>query len=289
MASARDAAYRVNRITMSDAATRRAATGETPDPIAALRTAIDPESSAPLYQQLFLILRERIRAGVFASGALLPSEQDLAAITGVSRITVKRALNELASAGLVSRHRGRGTMVTFNPHIPVIKASFENLLDSLRIMGVSTDVQLIRAVDIPAPADVAELLGIAEGARVQRATRLRKIEGAPLSYLVTFVPAEIAAKFTATRLSTTPLLQLLEEAGHEAVEAEQWVTACAAEGLSAQYLDINHGAPLLKIVRVMRDKDGRGIEVLHGFYRPERFQQHVRMTRRRRGGANEWR
>lgn len=289
MARQCDALYSLNLKTMSDPASRKAAAGQTPDPIAALRAAIDPASGAPLYQQLFHVLRERIRAGVFASGSLLPSEQELAALTGVSRITVKRALNELASAGLVSRHRGRGTLVTFNPHIPVIKASFENLLESLKIMGLSTEVQLIRAVEAPAPADVAELLGIAEGARVQRATRLRKIEGAPLSYLVTYVPAEIAARFTASRLNTTPLLQLLEEAGHEAVEAEQWVTACAAEGLSAQYLDLNHGAPLLKIIRVMRDREGRGVEVLHGFYRPERFQQHVRLTRRRRGGSDEWR
>jgi GntR family transcriptional regulator len=273
---------------MSDRLARRA-NADTPDPIAALKAAIDPDSATPLYQQLFLVLRERIRAGVFPSGALLPSEQDLAALTGVSRITIKRALNELASAGLVSRHRGRGTAVTYNPHIPVIKASFENLLESLKVMGLSTEVQLIRAVEAPAPADIAELLGLADGALVQRATRLRKIEGAPLSYLITYVPAEIAAKFTATRLAATPLLQLLEEAGHEAVEAEQWVTACAAEGPTSQYLEISQGAPLLKIVRVMRDKHGRGVEVLHGYYRPERFQQHVRLTRSRRGGSDEWR
>lgn len=244
--------------------------------------------AAPLYHQLFLFLRERIRSGAFPAGAVLPGEQELARKFEVSRITVKRALNELATAGLVSRHRGRGTVVTFNPSIPVVKGSFENLLESLKIMGLSTEVELIRVAEIDAEDDAADLLELAAGQRVQRAVRLRKIEGEPFSYLTTYVPASIARLFRAEQLRDTPLLSLLEAAGHVAVEAEQWVTAAAAEAPVAGALRTAVGSPLLKITRVMREADGRPIEALIGFYRPERFQHHMKLTRTTKNGKAEW-
>lgn len=249
---------------------------------------LDDGAAQPLYQQLHQILKARILAGAYPAGALLPGEQDLSRLFNVSRITVKRALNELATSGFVSRHRGRGTVVTFNVHAPVVKGRFENLQESLQMMGLSTQVELLRVEMQPAPDDVADLLGADGGAMVQRAMRLRKIEGAPFSFLITYVPASIAAGYLADDLAHTPLLALLEEAGHKAVEAEQWITACAADPASAHHLHVAPGSPLLKIVRVMRDQSGLCVEVLHGFYRPDRFQHHMRLTRGRDDSAKGW-
>lgn len=249
---------------------------------------LDDRAPTPLYHQIFTIFRDRIKSGAYDNGEVLPGEQDLAKVFGVSRITVKRALNELAGAGLVSRKRGRGTAVTFNAHMPVVKGSFENLLANLRIMGLTTDVQLLDATIISAPAEVAEAMGLANATLVQRAERVRKIEGQPFSHLLTFVPADIAARFPTAQLNTTPLLRLLEAAGFAAVEAEQWMTATAADLDLANALGVGVGAPLMRIVRVMRDADGRAIEMLTAHYRPERFQHHMRLTRRRRGGRDEW-
>ncbi len=251
---------------------------------------LDAASPVPLYQQVYLLLRERIVSGAFAVGALLPGEQEVVRLLDVSRITVKRAMSELAAGGFVARHRGRGTIVTFNAAAPVVKGSFETLLDSLRLMGLGTAVALLEVADVGANPEIAGLLGLEIGAPVQRAVRLRKIEGEPFSYLITHVPREIAARFDAQDLAHTPLLELLERAGHEAVEAEQWITACTGELKIARALGVGSGAPLLEIRRVMRDRDGRGVEALHGFYRPERFHHHMRLTRRRsRRGRDEWR
>jgi len=82
---------------------------------------------------------------------------------------------------------------------------------------------------------------------------------------------------------------LLERAGFVAVSAEQWITACSAEPATAQALKIVTGSPLLKIVRVMKDSESAPIEVVQGFYRPERFQYHMNLTRQRKGGRDEWR
>lgn len=249
---------------------------------------LDESAPAPLYHQVYEVLRERIRTGVYPVGTLLPGEQEIVRLMGVSRITVKRALNELAAGGFVSRHRGRGTIVTFNAAAPVVKGSFENLLESLKLMGLGTDVELLDVGVVRADAEIADLLGLDAGAPVQRAVRLRKIEGEPFSYLVTHVPADIAAAFKPADLGRVPLLELLARAGREAVEAEQWITATGAEPAVAKALGIASGAPLLEIRRIMRDRDGVGVEALHGYYRPERFQHHMKLTRRRRGGKVEW-
>ncbi|GBF59183.1 HTH-type transcriptional repressor YvoA [Candidatus Phycosocius bacilliformis] len=250
---------------------------------------VDASLPTPLYHQLFLILRERIRSGAFPLGAVLPGEQDLTQVFNVSRITVKRALNELAAAGLVSRHRGRGTVVTYNATVPVVKGSFDNLMEALKVMGLSTEVELIDVAQVAASAEIAELLGLPSGVPVQRATRVRKLEGEPFSYIVTHLPIDIAGKFDAKALAHTPLLDLLEKAGFVAVSAEQWITACSAEPATAQALKIATGSPLLKIVRVMKDADSAPIEVVQGFYRPERFQYHMNLTRQRKAGRDEWR
>ncbi len=250
---------------------------------------VDETDVTPLYHQVFLALRERIRRGIFVLGSSLPGELELVKLFGVSRITIKRALNELASGGFVSRHRGRGTIVTFNAAAPVVKGNFDNLLESLKLMGLGTDVRLLEHSIVRAPEDVAKLMALPKGAKVQRAVRLRSIEGEPFSYLITHVPADIAETYTAEELAALPLLQLLERAGHAAVEAEQWITACAAEPAIAKALGIASGAPLLEIRRNMTDRDARVVESLQGFYRPERFQHHMKLARRRRGGKDEWR
>ena len=80
---------------------------------------LNPTSPTPLYHQLYTVLRERIVRGDFAPSQTLPGEQELAKLFDVSRITVKRALNELAASGLVSRHRGRGTIGRRRPLAPI--------------------------------------------------------------------------------------------------------------------------------------------------------------------------
>jgi GntR family transcriptional regulator len=250
---------------------------------------VDGALPTPLYHQLFLILRERIRTGVFPLGAVLPGEQDLTLVFGVSRITVKRALNELASAGLVSRHRGRGTVVTYNATVPVVKGSFDNLMESLKGMGLSTQVELLNVSRLAATAEIAELLGLPSGVPVQRAERVRKLEGEPFSYIVTHLPIDVASGFDPDDLAHKPMLELLEGAGHVAASAEQWITACSAEPAAAHALKIATGSPLLKIVRVMRNSDGAPIEAVQGYYRPERFQYHMNLTRQRKRGRYEWR
>ncbi len=246
---------------------------------------LDESLPTPLYHQIYLVLRERIQNGLLAAGATLPGEQELSKTFNVSRITVKRALNELAADRLVTRHRGRGTIVAGGVVIPMVRGSFDNLIESLKIMGLETDVELLEAHIEPADSVVAGLLHIASGAPVQFAVRLRKLQGEPFSYLTTFVPAEIAEKYTTEELATTPILTLLERAGAPAFEAEQWISAAGAEPKIAAALGVDTGSPLLMIERVMFSAHGAPIQLIRALYRPDRFQYHFKSKRRRQGEA----
>ena len=240
----------------------------------------------PLYHQVYLVLRERIQSGKYAAGDTLPGDQELARAFDVSRITVKRALNELASNNLVSRHRGRGTIVTSGGVIPLVAGSFETLISSLRTMGLATEVELLEVAEEPADAVVAGRLGLERGAPVQRAVRLRKLQGEPFSYLTTYVPAEIAERYSIEELRSTALLTLLERAGAGAAEAEQWITATSAAPRIAACLDVPSGSPVLKIERIMIGADGKPVQMIVGHYRPDRFQYH--MKSQRQSGAEGW-
>ncbi|HLG87197.1 MAG TPA: GntR family transcriptional regulator [Alphaproteobacteria bacterium] len=258
------------------------------DPAALAAAPLDPNQPTPLYHQLYLILRDRIRTGELARNTLLPGEQELTRLFNVSRITVKRALNELAADGLISRHRGRGSIVSAAPIMPVVRGSFFSLIESLKQMGLQTEVKLIEAGYVEAGPAIARLLELSPEDKVQRAVRLRSLNGEPFSYLLTFIPKPIASRYTARELAKVPLLTLLERVGAEVSEAEQWISAVAAEPAIATALDVPTSFPLLKIERVMRDRQGTPVQLVYAHYRSDRFQYHVKTTRRR-GGNAAWR
>lgn len=239
---------------------------------------LDPTSRVPLYHQLFLILRNRIYAGKIAGGTV-PGEQELAAQFGISRITAKRALNELARAGLVIRERGRGTRVVDRPPPPIVTASIEGWLENASFMGIATEAQVLEFTYVPADSDVARALEIAPGTVVQRAVRVRLQEGEPLSYLVTYVPEDIGHHYGRADLDTWPLLHLLERAGVAVTSACQTISATIAEPAVAEALCILPGSPLIDVRRTVRDAGGRPVEFIRVLYRPDLYRLEMSMRR----------
>ncbi len=249
---------------------------------------IDARHPTPLYHQIFLILRGRIEDGSYPDGSLLPSEQALSALYGVSRITAKRALDELAVAGLAIRERGRGTWVRFESPAPVVRSSVEGLLENLLAMGLKTEVDVLEFDYVPAPPDVAEALACRSGETVQRAVRVRRLKGEPFSYLLTHVPEAIGRSYSRHDLAARPLLTLLERSGVIVAGAEQTITATVAGARVASALEVEVGAPLLRISRVVRGADGRPVEYIVGLYRPDRYQFRLDLTRSYGDGQARW-
>lgn len=230
----------------------------------------------PLYHRLYVLLRERIATGVYCNGDVLPSEASLAADFGVSRITAKRALDELSSDGLVRRGRGRGTTVIGRPRdapgSSPIRSDIDQLMRNLSAIGRETSVELLEFGYVPAPAHIAERLRIPEGALVQRAVRVRTLASQPLSQSSSFVTEEIGRSFDEAAPASAPLIDLIGRAGVEIAFVEQSITATLASSLVASRLGVATGSPLLLVKRVLSDARRRPVEALDVLYRPDRFE-----------------
>jgi len=249
---------------------------------------LSDRSPMPLYHRLYVILRDRIASGAYPEGAVLPSEFELTAAFSVSRITAKRALDELATEGLVERVRGRGTTVTDRAAALVgaqpITASIDGLLENLNAIGRETSVEVIEFGYVPAPGFVRTRLELAPNARAQRAVRVRSLDGEPLSQSTTYVPESIGRAYSAKDLASTPIIDLIERAGVVVGAAEQSISATLADSLIASRLKVGVGAPLLLMKRCVRDTSGKPAQYIEILYRPDRFEYRMSLTREQAAG-----
>jgi GntR family transcriptional regulator len=239
-------------------------------------------------RQVYLVLRDRITSGAMPHGAKLPPEPALAETHGVARITVRRALARLAAEGLVQRRPSAGTRVTFERTAPPVVADIANMLASLMEMGRRTGVKLLSFEYAPAPAPIAEALGLGPEARTQQSVRVRLVDGEPFSYLTTHVPERVGVTYSKAELATRPLLALLDRAGVAAEAATQTIGAALAAPEVARALGVDVGAPLIELTRVVLDRSGRGVEHLHAFYRPDRYSIRMDLVRTGAAAGREW-
>jgi len=239
----------------------------------------------PKYHQVYLVLREQLDEGRFADG--LPGEMALIKEFGVARVTVRRALQRLADEGLISRNPGRRT----RPVAPLTeraaggsgegaeRANLHGLLENLVTMGLRTSVKVVDVATVAASAKVAEALRLDFGDPVQKAVRVRSTREGPLSYITTYVPAQLARSFGRRELSSKPILVLLEQAGVKVGRAHQTISARLADNVLAQHLDVAVGSALLAVRRLIYDTDERPVQWLHGFYRPDRYTYEMQLSR----------
>jgi len=237
--------------------------------------------------RVYLLLRDEILRGDHAPGAALPGEMRLADLHGVSRVTIRRALDSLAAEGLIARRAGAGTTVA-PAAAPVsgIAADFASLMPGLVRMGQTTTARLLSFAYVAPPPAIAAALGT--GGRVQRAVRVRLAGGLPFSHLTTHVPEAIAQTFSEADLATTPLFRLLERSGVTVARADQQISATLATPEVAEALDLAPGAALIALTRVVHDAAGQGIEHLSALYRPDRFRLEMTLNRVGQDGARHW-
>lgn len=239
-------------------------------------------------KQVYLVLRDRILSGAYGYGAKLPPEVELAGYHDVSRVTVRRALGELERERLIERRRSAGTRVIYRPAPAPMVADISGVLANLAEMGRRSAVKLLEFGYVPAEGPVAQALGIKPDQTLQRAVRVRSVDGVPFSYLTTHVPEGVAVTFTERELGTRPLLELLERAGVKVERARQRIGAGLATPAVAKVLDVRPGSPLIELVRVVRDQSGRGVEHLHALYRPDRYAFEMELVRSGAADTKTW-
>lgn len=238
----------------------------------------------PKYHRIYLVLREQLREGRFEHG--LPGELALMQQFGVARVTVRRALQQLASEGLIAREPGRGTraLMAAASNAPEYtdggqRAQLTGLLENLVSMGLRTSVKVLEVDTVAASQAVAGALQIQLGGPVQKAVRVRSTKEGPLSHITTYVPGEVARQFGRRELARKPILMLLEESGVKVGRAHQTISARLADDVVANHLDVAVGSALLAVRRLIYDDQERPVQWLHGLYRPDRYEYQMQLSR----------
>lgn len=232
--------------------------------------------AGPLYLQLQRRIAEAMAQGVLKPGASLPAERDIAAMTGLSRVTVRKAIEALVATGQLVQRRGSGTFVA--PKVERLEQALSLLTSFTEDMarrGKSVEsVWLSRSVQPPTPEEVMAL-GLGAGEPVSRLERVRRSDGVPLA----IERASLSVQTLPDPLQVEgSLYAVLESRGLRPVRAVQRLSAANLGPRDAELLGVPVGAAGLKIERIGYLPSGRVVEFTRSLYRGDAYDFAVELT-----------
>jgi GntR family transcriptional regulator len=234
---------------------------------------------SPRYYQVYVSMRTWVRDGTYRPGEQIPTEPALCAMFGVSRITVRKAVDELVREGWLVRHQGRGTFVELSSARGPASVDLSEAISQVADLGAVTRVRDVYVAEVAPDEETRAALALGPDERVQRATHVRLLRGVPLGFITTFVPLDVAARVKPHDAGGQPLFELLERSGIRVGEAEQWIAATLANVDVARSLAIDVGAPLLRLTRVVFDAGGRPVERVVALYRADAYHYRMHLAR----------
>jgi GntR family transcriptional regulator len=225
--------------------------------------------AGPLYLQLQRRIAEAIDEGSLKPGEGLPSEREMAQLTGLSRVTVRKAVQALVQARALMQRRGSGTFVA--PRVERVEQALSLLTsfseDMARRGKAVTSVWLARGVQAPSPEETMAL-GLTAWDQVARLERVRLADGVPLAIERAALPTSVLPDPAAVGHS---LYAALAERGLRPVRAVQRISAANLAARDAELLEVPVGAAGLRIERVSYLASGRVVEFTRSLYRGDAY------------------
>lgn len=235
------------------------------------RQALSGDTPSPLYHQLYSLLKSAILNGAIATGQQMPTEHQLSEFFEVSRITSKRAMDELAKDQLVERRRGKGTHVTYEYQPKPVKAPLVGMLEEIESMARHTDVKVITCQQQRPPKPVQTVMAMDEAQQALHLIRVRSKDGEPFGYYSSWTQG-LEQPISETQLKQKTRLELFREQGLNITRVTQTISATAADETLARELKTELGAPLISISRHSYTEKEVLADYLQLFYHPDRFQ-----------------
>ena len=229
---------------------------------------VNRSSPVPLYFQVAEQLERAIVEGALVPGDRIANEVALAAQLGLSRPTMRQAIQLLVDKGMLVRKRGVGTQVVQPP----IKRTVEltSLYEDLQRTGHRLETRLLGRELVGADQVAATRLRVTEGDPVWRIDRLRSVDGQPLALMCNFVP-ETITDLTDVDFARTGLYEHFRAEGIHLRVAHQTISARRAESPEARLLGGRKGDPVLTMERTSFDDSGRAVEYGSHLYRPDLY------------------
>jgi GntR family transcriptional regulator len=214
----------------------------------------------PLYARMERVVAAEIADGSLAVGDRLPTEDGLVERFGVSRITVRRAVQNLVARGLVEVRRGRGTFVAA-PRITQPLTALTGFVEDMAVLGRTATARVLRVELVPADAGVARELELDPGTYVTHIERVRMADGRPISLDDTYLPQDVGERIAADDLARQPVFELLEQKYDvPLVEATYRLSAAKAGPHAADALHIGAGDPVFRIERTSFTTGSRPVD-----------------------------
>ena len=227
---------------------------------------LDEQDPAPLYRQLQRALREAISSRVLAPDDALPAEREFADELGVSRITVRKALDGLVGEGLLIRRQGAGTFVAARVEKNFSKLS--SFTEDMISRGRAPHSAWLSRAEGQVTPEESLTLGLSPGAPVYRFHRIRYADGAPMALEYSTLPA---FSMPSPDFVEASLYEALEKTGHRPVRALQRLRAVLFTDEQAELLGVAPRDAGLLIERRGFLKDGRTVEVTQSYYRGDAY------------------
>lgn len=241
--------------------------------------AIDRRSPIPFYFQLTKLLTAEIESGRWAVGERLLSEPAICQQFGVSRTTVRQALAELESEGLIRREKGRGTFVAERRSGGWLLQSAHGFYEEAERAGHTVRSRVLRREVERLPAWASDALLLRPGSQGVTVERLRWMDDRLVMYVVSHFPVDVADTLLAADLETTSLYRVLEERQRLTVAGgRRVVEAARAERELPKLLEVEPGAPLLCVEAVSWDDRLRPFECYRAWHRADRTKIDVQVV-----------
>lgn len=243
----------------------------------ALPEQVSHRSNSPLYRQVYRLLRNKILDSQWHPNEMLPSESELMEKYQVSRATIRQALDELASDGLIYRKQGKGTFVA-PPTVQQGLVRIVSFTEDMRQRGLTPGTMLISAELVSASETLATKLRIEAGEPLARIERLRLADDEPMSVEISFLVERYCPGILAQDYTRHSLRRMLEEKyGIRITSAQQSIQALSAAENLASILSIRSGQALLYIERVSYSEFDVPVEYLRVYHRGDRYALHAEL------------
>jgi GntR family transcriptional regulator len=233
----------------------------------------------PLWIQAATLIHDQINGGVLKAGARLPPERELCQQLGISRVTLRKALNQLVGAGVLNASHGRGWYVAKSAARREWPSTLESFSETASRMGLEPQSEVLRAEAAPASFDEAEELSIAPGTELFHLERVRLLNQVPIALDMTQIALSIVPGILKADFSRDSLYSTLSEAGIEPLRADAAMEAREADADEARHLRIAAGKPLLVMHQLAFDAADRPLFTSTIKYAGERYRLRTSFAR----------
>jgi GntR family transcriptional regulator len=238
---------------------------------------LDKNGFIPLYYQIQRALMEKIRSGELAEGDSLESEEELARIYQVSRMTARQALHGLKISGYAFSQKGRGTFVT-HPKMEKNIMHLRGFTEDMKQRGMVPSSRLLEQTVINATEDLAEKLRVTPGDAVMLLRRLRLADGIPMALEESNIPLKFFPGLERVSFAKQSLYHVLRENyGVRVAWADEVIEALPATREESELLTIPKRASVLSISRIIMTTEETPIEVACSRYRGDRYRASIRV------------